>query len=466
MSRQEEAEKFERKSPLETELFNTTYRPTQNIRLINEYTPVTKADFLISKHSKDMATFEPVYVTPEQEKAVYRAMEELGNIQKEDFADRIAFQLIGRRYIENSDKREQFFLENEEEWLGYADAKTVVQAVQQKLLDEKYEKRTPKVIYVNHFDNPDKTVSRKSKIGSAIGIGSVILGGVAMAFLDGYSQNSQINQSFNQYELTQKQFQELIKKLNENGYTLPEVSAHSGDSYSLPPAILVPKLDGKFTPVKDLQFSDIGKNLSWKDQVKHEYDDALKIQLYDFETKQPVDSYLYLKVDEKYLYFMFDDIRDRTIKFGAGFDIGFDVNHNGEYKPPDIIFIGQKKAKWDLALSTPHGGTRRVSPSEQFNALMSLDKSPNSTVSHILAEGEIDRQLIDFSQKKGFYADVHDGLNSTTSAVHANRWPGNESTYADIAYSTIPIPEYANPLAIMFLSSLLTYTLLKRRKKK
>lgn len=251
---------------------------------------------------------------------------------------------------------------------------------------------------------------------------------------------------------------------------MPVVYAHSGDTVEVPYAVIIPKIDGKVTPVKDLEFSSKGKDLEWKDQVNWEYGDAVKIQLYDYQTKKLTNSYVFLKADEKYLYFLFDNGRDKNISFLDGYTLGFDVDHNGVYSGNDIMFLGGCHPDFRLATATPSSGIHLVNPSPSYDAKTSLSTSPNFPYKHQIYEGQIAKSIIGYSHTVGFYCVVGDGSTFGESPIITSLFPKNVdsrqlNTWSDLTYSATSIPEFSDPALLLAILSLLSYRFIKKLKK-
>jgi hypothetical protein len=169
-----------------------------------KYFPKSKNQFWNSLlHSNYTAVFKPVEVTDEDEKKVYSTMLELENYSAdEDFKDRVAFKLNDMSYIENIEEREKFFLDHPEKLNRYANEKSVLEAVEEKLYNQNFDYRTPEAIHMEHGFSI--APSRKARIG-ALAAGALLglVGGFAAAehgaFV--YGANSHPNQAESQYSL-------------------------------------------------------------------------------------------------------------------------------------------------------------------------------------------------------------------------------------------------------------------------
>lgn len=104
----------------------------------------------------------------------------------------------------------------------------------------------------------------------------------------------------------------------------------------IPPAIVTPKIDGKYTPVDQLNFTDIGKQAAQQDPTlmpKDEWDDSTegKLGLENAtwalnKTLRP-EWYIDFKHDDKWLYAMVDAVSDTHVgSIGGKRDTRQDIN--------------------------------------------------------------------------------------------------------------------------------------------
>ena len=90
----------------------------------------------------------------------------------------------------------------------------------------------------------------------------------------------------------------------------------------IPPAIVTPKIDGQYTPVDQLQFTEIGKQAVQKDPTlkpKYEWDDSTETQLLLYNATRALNKefkpewYVALKHYDKWLYAMVDAVSDTKV---------------------------------------------------------------------------------------------------------------------------------------------------------
>ena len=81
------------------------------------------------------------------------------------------------------------------------------------------------------------------------------------------------------------------------------VYANGNQTVTVPPAVVKPIIDGKYTPLDQLKYTKMGESLPWKDKVKHEWDDSVQgkyVMFYQLSPeKQEPEWYIKLKHDEK-----------------------------------------------------------------------------------------------------------------------------------------------------------------------
>jgi len=207
---------------------------------------------------------------------------------------------------------------------------------------------------------------------------------------------------------------ERIKRRLNEIYIKPAYGSPN-DVLVVPPAVVKPVIDGKYTPLENLEFTEIGKESPWRNQVKNEWDDAVEAKYIVINPGFPSESkpewYIRLKHDEKYLYVLVDAVSDKEIgkvyKEGnitrdsrQWFDFLFDTMNMGKSDPgtPGVYWIGFEFMTKDyIKAGNIYGNVLppgNLLPSKYYKYAWSLSSSPHSPEPHINLELAFDLPLL------------------------------------------------------------------------
>ena len=178
---------------------------------------------------------------------------------------------------------------------------------------------------------------------------------------------------------------------------------------NVPLAVFKPKIDGKYTPLEELEVNEIAKNSEWLDEVEDEWNDTLEVRykmwLRGIDPDTKPEWYLRLKHDEEFLYMILDGVSDRQIGEKVGrrdsrqmFDFWFDTMNAGPssitgvyrmelyFTSPDNLAFGQKYHITGIVPS--------LVPRESCSYDWSISESPRSSAPHIIIEIAVDLKLL------------------------------------------------------------------------
>jgi len=242
---------------------------------------------------------------------------------------------------------------------------------------------------------------------------------------------------------------------------LPNAYGHSGSVIEVPPTLIIPEIDGKYTPVENLGRSILGKEREEEGWVyKNEWEDARLVSLRNaFDWYHGV-SNLAIKHDENWVYGIVDFISDEKNNGGDWLHISIDTKNDGGNIPQidDYLFGGEWHGRSSPRLSCyMRRGTGKETEAEGWSntltmkdALIASSKatSPNSDSEHLVYEFKISKKYFGGSPFVGMYLNVLDSGLSGSFMI----WPFNEprflwsqpSTWGDIEFLSIE-SKYAIP---------------------
>ena len=214
------------------------------------------------------------------------------------------------------------------------------------------------------------------------------------------------------FNLTKDQLEKILKSMGINPVSV--VYAYGNQTVTVPPAVVKPIIDGKYTPLDQLKYTEIGDKLPWKDKVKHEWDDSVQgkyVMFYQLNPeKQEPEWYIKLKHDEKCLYVLIEGVSDHEIgkvykvdnirkDSRQWFNFLFDTKNVGKSDPgtPGVYWLGLKFITDDqlgplnLYGAKPPGN---LLPKQYYKCSASLSESPISSIPHIIIESAFDLGLL------------------------------------------------------------------------
>jgi len=271
-------------------------------------------------------------------------------------------------------------------------------------------------------------------------------------------------------------------------YKLPSAYVHLG-MLSVLPALVIPQVDGEYTPVEELERTELGKEKEGEGWTfNHEWEDARLIPLRNaFEWVHGVGNFA-MKHDENWLYGIIDFISDKNIDGGMCF-ISVDTTNNGGDLPQtdDYLFAGEWQTRGSPILycymrqgtgkETEVDGWGNTLRMKDASMACSKAASPRSDVEHSIYEFAISKKYFGNSSVAGVYLSVWDPEERSFMI-----WPFNEprllgskpSLWGDVEFlpmeNKYAIPEFshaAGPVAsagIAAAAALAGYSTMKKRK--
>jgi len=216
---------------------------------------------------------------------------------------------------------------------------------------------------------------------------------------------------------------------------LPKAYAHSGDVIEVPPALIIPEIDGQYTtPVENLGRSILGKEKEEEGWVyKNEWEDARLISFYPGFNWVHGISNLRIKHDEEWLYGIVDFISDEEINNTDWCHVSIDIKNDGGNLPQtdDYLFAGEWDTRGSPKLScymrqgagkeTEFDGWSDTLKMKDAFMASSKNTSPDSDVEHLIYEFKISKKYFSNSVA-GMSLSVLDSSPGMPFMV----WPSNE----------------------------------------
>jgi len=251
------------------------------------------------------------------------------------------------------------------------------------------------------------------------------------------------------------------------------------------PALVRPRVDGKFTAIADLELNELGKekqNEGWV--FEHEYADTEQVLMNVVEGKK-IPAYFRVKydIDNDDLYVQTSLLYSEFEKEGANILLFFDSkNDGGDVAQPDDFVIGVESPPISSGMfkGTGNGWGSEMTLPEDIKVGLSLDDGMNGSnkAPSICAEVKIPkRKYLGESQTVGFM------IRTETSTIHepghmsytSSDWPAkqyisprevNPDMFGDLIIdpNAVPVPEFQIPYipTMLGLGVLFSYILRKR----
>jgi len=265
---------------------------------------------------------------------------------------------------------------------------------------------------------------------------------------------------------------------------IKNVYAHSGDVAYAQPALIRPRVvDGKFTPVEELELTNLGEekkqNEGWT--YEHEYRDTdTKEVLMNVVQGENVPAYFRVKydIDNDDLYVQTSLLYSEFEKEGANILLWFDPKNDGGDLPQQddfIVFVSSGVLKGGMYKGTGDGWSSRLPLPEDIEVGLSLDDGTSSPYKtpNICAEFKIPkRKYLSEAPNVGFM--IRTGTREMPFYTDSN-WPAKEykllkdyspNMFGDLIIDSnaVPVPDVQTSRIATILSFvlLLLYGLKKR----
>jgi hypothetical protein len=227
------------------------------------------------------------------------------------------------------------------------------------------------------------------------------------------------------------------------GSKIPKVYAQEQEAIQIPPAIVRPNIDGRYTPVEELEFTDIGKQTVEQNpelMPKNEWDDCIPRRYLPVIPK--FEWYSSVKHDDKWLYMLIDAVSDTEVGERSSnrdtrqiVDFLFDTKNSGKDRPGaegvyyiSLYFVSPTQLRagdhFDLvcpSCNVPVPGN--LLPPSAVKHKWSISESPHSRTPHIMIETAFDLDILTKyykdSQITRFHSMAKD-INLTQGSFDAN----------------------------------------------
>jgi hypothetical protein len=226
---------------------------------------------------------------------------------------------------------------------------------------------------------------------------------------------------------------------------------------AIPPALVKPVIDGKYTPLDQLQLTPLGEKwiTQGKDPMpKNEWDDAVESKLIVISRNtDPArgstnpEAYLRAKFYGDRFGILVDFVSDQSVRPNADrMSIFFDTQNVGKSDPgtPGAYYITlEYKTSSPDSLDITQSSVAQPGipfPPGTVKYKSSLSPSPRLSENHKIIEAEFDLNLLTkYSKKIGFDISTFTGLSWLRYSIDRK-----ENIY--FSDETLPIPEFASPL--------------------
>jgi len=189
----------------------------------------------------------------------------------------------------------------------------------------------------------------------------------------------------------------------------------------VPQAVISPKLDGRYTALKELKATNVGNDSSWTNEIDNEWDDAVEIRyegsnnVFDTHSQSNDEWYARLKHDEKLFYVLVDAVSDHEVgkptrnqtyppipTYGRQkATFLFNTKNVGKSDPKtlgiyyvELFFTSPTRLESGLVSYGGHTSFLDVLPSSYYQYNWSISTSPHSSIPHIVIEVAFDLKLL------------------------------------------------------------------------
>jgi len=273
------------------------------------------------------------------------------------------------------------------------------------------------------------------------------------------------------------------------------VQGQSTNTVEVPPALVLPEIDGKYTPISKLELSELGKELVKKDpnlmsMLKDEWSyDALEIELLlnpaSADKTAQGKAYLRIKYDMSsipspplphFFYGVIDYVSKKKIEPGDVANVFFDPKNNRGTAPQlDDFGLVWGWDKTGIKTSAPGFGTgstwKFCGTCSDLGAKVDceLGVSPSSNEPHEIFEFRVPFNMVKQNDIISSYATVGNYVKDYWFSYPQNGRYKIPDTWGYLSFSTNPIPGLIRPFdiaALSVLTTLSTLALFKRYSKK